>query len=86
MSIRPDDSSSPATECLAVTPTDGALLPRHRGVWPVLYIGVAGNVALVTDHAAGGLQTLSLPAGIWPVRVRRVDSTGTTASNIIAIW
>jgi len=52
----------------------------------VLYIGGAGNVSVVT---IGGEQIgfTGLAAGtILPVQVRRLRATGTTATNVNALW
>lgn len=51
----------------------------------VLYVGTAGNVAVIT---AGGDEVTftGIPAGTFvPVQVTRVKSTGTTASTILAL-
>lgn len=84
MATRPYYSSAPGDDSAAVTPSDSADLPMKNGVWPVLYITAAGDVAHIT--AAGTTHTLALPAGLWLVRTRRVLSTGTTATGIIAIY
>lgn len=73
---------SPATRALAVTPSDSTaltLFPR------ALYIGGAGAVSVLT--LGGDTVTFSgLAAGqILPVRVQRVNATGTTATNIVAM-
>lgn len=51
-----------------------------------IYIGGGGNIAVVT---AGG-ETLTfvgvIKGTILPVKVRVVKSTGTTASNLIALY
>jgi hypothetical protein len=74
---------SPAHRAAAVTPSDSTDLATAARA---LYIGGAGDVALVT--VGGDTVTFSaLPAGaILPVRVARVRSTNTTATNIIALW
>lgn len=73
---------SPATRAEAVTPHDTNTLTRaSRG----LYIGGAGNVAVVM--AGGDEVTFSgVGAGTFlPIRVTQVKSTGTTATLIIAV-
>jgi hypothetical protein len=51
----------------------------------VLYIGGYGNVSVITS---GGDQVTysSVDVGFMPVHVKRLLSTGTTASDIIANW
>ena len=52
----------------------------------ILYIGGAGNVKLTTSSGSD-LTFNSLNAGTFvPVQTIRVWSTGTTATNIIALW
>lgn len=52
----------------------------------VLYIGGAGDVAVVT--AAGSEVTFSaVPAGSFlPVHIKQVKLTGTDATAILALW
>tara|TARA_R110000824_G_scaffold54463_17_gene150326 strand:+ start:4603 stop:4872 length:270 start_codon:yes stop_codon:yes gene_type:complete len=52
----------------------------------ILYVGVAGNVELVT---VGGdtVTFVGVVAGTFlPVLVKQVVAAGTTASNILACW
>lgn len=74
---------SPAANGAAVTPNDSTdLATVARALW----VGTGGAVALVT--VGGSDITLSgVPSGtLLPVRAARVKSTGTTASNIVALW
>ena len=51
----------------------------------VLYVGVSGNLRVET--AGRDIVTFSnLPVGFVPVQVIRVFATGTTATNVIALW
>lgn len=74
--------SSSTDKARSVTPNDGADIPITHG----LYIGVTGDVAVVmgdgttlTFKAAAAGSTLNL-------QVKRVLATGTTATNIIALY
>lgn len=74
---------SPAGNAAAITPSNTTNLTKvTRGI----YIGVAGTVRVIT--AAG--QTVSFvgaAAGtVIPVRAARVTATGTTATNLVALW
>lgn len=62
----------------SITPSDSA-----ANNWLYLYVGGAGNIALVTE--GGDTVTLSsLPVGSWVwVRTSLVKSTGTTATNLV---
>lgn len=51
-----------------------------------LYVGGAGNVSVITI-GGDSVTFMSVPVGtIIPVQVVRVLSTGTTATNIMALW
>jgi len=74
---------SPAKNAAAVTPNDSADLAN---VAVALFVGGAGDVSVDT---VGGQESVvfTLPAGsVLPVRVKRVNNTGTTATNIVALW
>jgi hypothetical protein len=84
MAIEPNTrGSNPAENAAAVTPHDSNDLTN---VARALYVGTTGNIKIIT--AGGDTVTLnSVPAGaIIPVRVKRVFSTGTSASNIVSIF
>ncbi len=74
---------SPARAAAAVTPDDATDLGRRtRSV----YVGGAGDLAV---HMAGESVPVvfrNIPAGLLPVRVDRVLATGTTATDIVALW
>lgn len=66
----------------SVTPSDTQKLSNPS----VIYVGVTGNVKVLT--AQGDTVTfVGVPAGgIVPVQAIQVFSTGTTASSLIAIY
>lgn len=74
---------SPASDYAAVTPSDSTNLFKNA---VGLYVGSAGNVVAVTPN--GTAVTFSnVPAGtVLPIMCKRVNSTGTTASNIVALY
>lgn len=76
-----EDLLGPATKAVAITPSDTTDL---ENVSKRLWIGGAGNVALIT--AGGDTVTYnSVPAGTYlNVRATRVKFTGTSATNIVA--
>ena len=52
----------------------------------MLYIGTAGNLK-VTTVAGDDVTFQNLTTGsFFPVQVKKVFATGTSASNIIALW
>lgn len=75
------DLMMPCMFAAAVSPSDGSDLGY---VTRAIIVETAGNVAMVT--AGGNSVTLTLPAGVFPLRVTRILSTGTTATGISAIW
>lgn len=75
--------NAPAYNAGAVTPHDtDELAFLTRGI----YVGVSGNVVLVT--ASGDTITfVGLAAGmIHPIRAKIIKSTNTTATSIVAVW
>ena len=51
----------------------------------VLYVGVAGD--LKVEMASGDVVTfVACPAGFQPIQVKKVFSTGTAATDIVALW
>jgi hypothetical protein len=82
---RPPVTGSLGSRLASVTPNDSTDLPGGPAV--AVWVGGAGNVAVI---GAGGDTTSvtlnSAAAGsVINIRVRRVLSTGTTATNIVAI-
>lgn len=73
----------PGEGAAAVTPNDSTDLTV---IARALYIGGAGDVKI--DAADGSTVTFSgvFAGSILPVRAARVYSTGTTATNIVAIY
>ena len=78
-----DATDYPALSLRAVTPHDTnelAYLPK------ALYIGGAGNIALIALEDGAAVTLVGVQAGaIIPVRAKVVKATGTTATNIVAM-
>lgn len=69
-------------DAAAVTPADGSDLPRAGR----LYVGGAGAVK-VTTVAGTDVTFSAVPAGtVLPVRVKKVFSTGTVATNMVVMY
>ena len=77
------ERSDPAVGAIPVTKSDTTVL--NKGC-RALYIGVTGDVAVETTEDGTPVVFKSVPVGILPVSVVRVRSTGTTASEIVALW
>lgn len=74
---------APAANAVAVTPSDGDTLAATSRE---LYVGTGGNVA-VTMAGGGDVVFKNVPnSGRLPIRVTKVLSSGTTASDIVALY
>lgn len=51
----------------------------------ILYVGVAGDLSLVTDDGSI-LVFKNHPVGYVPGLIRRVNASGTTATNMLALY
>ncbi len=84
MAIEPNSrGSNPAENAAEISPSDSSDLTNTARA---LYVGTQGNVKVTT--AGGDTVTFEgIAAGsIIPVRVQRVFSTGTTATNLVSIY
>lgn len=75
-------SADPALFAAAVTPSDTADL---TDLTTALYVGGTGNIQ-VTMGSGQLVVFVALPVGWHPIRVSRIWSTNTTATNIVACW
>lgn len=67
----------------AVVPNDAADLP-NKSRW--LIVGGAGTIKMTgNDMADGTFVTVTLPAGMWPIGVKRIW-TGGTATLLFACY
>jgi len=90
--IRWSEKSSvlaPAYDAFAVTPSDSVnytTSSSSNAIARALYIGTAGNVVLVTER--GNVATFAnlTTSFILPVCHKRVNSTNTTASGLVALY
>lgn len=79
----PITPSGPGTRCVAVTASDAT--SYTFGCARALYVGGAGNVVVVNPDNTTCTFT-GVPAGtILPVYHKRVNSTNTTATSMVAI-
>lgn len=72
---------------VAITPSDTVNIAENaQGEFPgAIYVGVTGDISVV--GADGSEVTFeNVPVGWHPIRVRRINSTGTTASAIVGIY
>jgi len=72
------------TSAVAVTPNDATALVS--GATKGLYVGGAGNVAVtMADGSNATFNGLSIGV-VHPISVTHVKLTGTTATNILALY
>ncbi len=73
-------SDLPAMDAEVIVPSDTV----SQGPYRALYIGVTGDVTLVT---LGGNTVLfkAVPVGILPVGCSRVNSSATTATTMVGL-
>lgn len=77
-----DGLGAPGVRWYSVTPNDNTDLdPIPRA----LYVGVTGDLALV-DVDGTAVTFVAAAVGYHPLRPRRVKSTGTTATSVVAIY
>lgn len=78
-----DNISNPARSATAITPSDSAQLARLSRA---ILVGGAGDLAVLFADDTTPVTLKGLVAGsILPLRVQKVLSTGTTATNIVAL-
>jgi hypothetical protein len=72
-----------SNHALAVTPSDTLDLGQ---ITQYLSFANTGAQTLHITTVAGEDVSILLPAGMWPIRARRVWSTGTSVTSIVAYW
>lgn len=73
---------SPAYHSAEIVPNDSTDLSTDARA---LYVGTGGDVR-VTTSGGDTVTFRNVPAGILPVRIRRVFALGTTAADLVAVW
>lgn len=76
------NNKAPFEYAEVVTPNDST--NQASGMTRGVYVGVTGDVTMVV----GGNAVLfkAMPVGIYWIRTTRVNATGTTATNILALY
>ena len=73
--------TQPATHAKAITPHDSTNFDKCRAI----YIGVSGDVVAIVDGSAVTFKN-AVQGSVLPVEATRVNSTNTTATNLIALY
>lgn len=78
------NSSAPGEYANAITPSDSTNLTiPARGI----YVGKCGDISVVMAAAGNTVLLKGAMAGVViPVRVSRINATGTTASDLVALY
>lgn len=71
-----------ATKATAVTPNDSTLIGQTIG----LFVGGAGNLNVTMADGTDCVFTGVVAGSVLPLSVKRVKSTSTTATNIVALY
>lgn len=79
-----DSVTAPASNGYAVTPNDSADLSV---ACRAIYIGGAGTVIVDFVNSGSSISLVGTTAGSTiPIRVKRIRSTGTTATNLVCLY
>jgi hypothetical protein len=79
-----DSLTAPARRALAIVPSDSDALPD---IPKALYVGTGGNIIMRgAGGAADQLWKNVQDGSILPFRVQFVRATGTTASDLLALY
>ena len=75
--------SSPGYEHFAITPHDSNNeATNFRGV----YVGVGGDVVIVSQAGTAVTYKNAASGSVIPMRGKRVNSTSTTATNLVGMY
>ncbi len=78
----PGENAS-ASEAVAITPSDTA---NFAQVVKGIYVGVGGDVVIVTQSGAVVTFKNAVSGSIIPVYAKRVNSTGTIATDLVGLY
>lgn len=74
----------PARNAEVVTPNDTTTL---AAVSRALYVGVGGDVSVLMAGTGTSIVFKNVPTGsVLPIRIQRVNSTSTTATNMVSLY
>lgn len=80
--VRSANGTVAAFNAVAVTLSDSTIIPVCRS----LYVGTTGNITVRMADGNDNILFSNVPVGIFPIQVDKVYSTGTAASNIVALY
>lgn len=76
--------ADPSNESAVVVPSDSQDIAIPKG----LYVGVGGDIAMIGEDDTGEARVWKnvVSGSILPFRPKRIYATGTTATNILALY
>lgn len=81
------EMTRPAATTVAVTPSNSTDIAQVYNQYPrALFVGTGGDVAVVTPDAAVATLKNVASGTVLPIQTRRVNSTNTTAADIVALY
>lgn len=76
-------NSSSGEQFFAITPSNTVDFPKTvRGI----YVGANGNITAVNEAEVAVTFSNCVAGSIIPIRAIRVNSTGTTATNLVGLY
>lgn len=78
-----DSIIAPVNHAAAITPHDTNELTNYA---KAIYVGGAGDLKLTTPGGSTVTLVGCLAGTIYPIRAKIVFSTGTTATNLVALY
>jgi len=72
---------------VAITPSDTVAIshPSGQTYTKAVYVGTTGNITAIMADSSSVLFS-NVPVGFHTISVTRILSTGTTASNLVALY
>ena len=82
--FRPQPAVNTAENAAVITPSDGANLSQQT---LAIYVGGAGDVRVDLVGTGTGITFKAVPVGtVLPIQAVKVYATGTSATNLVAIY
>jgi hypothetical protein len=78
------ERGAPGRMLVSITPHDSTNFTN--GVCRSIFVGGAGNIAVVPPEGSAVTLVGCLAGTVIPVQAIRVNSTGTTATSLVAIY
>lgn len=72
-----------SSNSFAITPDDGNQLAQTTRY---LYVGVTGDVEVLLAGDTAAVLLKAMPVGLYPLAVKQVKQTGTTATNLVGLY